>query len=123
MQDKAPHDKKEQGLTLRDYAAADRRGRTYTDEQMRRKLIWQMKRLAMRLNSDTMTLQAMRELVADEIIRLYGEDADRMRHDMQNIVGWYNYSKTYVPEYEPVFPLWLAEMIDERTNHPHDRAT
>jgi hypothetical protein len=89
---------------------------------MSRKLIWQMKRIAMRLNSDTMTLQAMRELIADEIIRLYGEDADRMHHDMQNIVGWYNYSKAYVPEYEPVFPLWLAEIIGERSDPPNDRA-
>jgi hypothetical protein len=113
--------KQDYSLSLRDWAATERRQRSYTDEEMRRKLIWQLKRIAMRLNADTMTLDAMRELVCDEIIRLYGTDAERMQHDMQNIVGWYNYSKAYVPEYEPVFPLWLAEMIDERTNSSTDR--
>jgi hypothetical protein len=115
-------EKTEQGLSLRDWAATEHRQRTYTDEQMRRKLIWQMKRLAMRLNSDAMTVQTMRELVCEEIIRLYGEDAERMQHDMQNIVGWYNYSKAYVPEYEPIFPIWLAEMVDERTHTSEDRS-
>jgi hypothetical protein len=80
-----------------------------------------MKRLAMRLNADNLTLQSVRELVCDEIVRLYGDDADRMQHDMQNIVGWYNYSKAYVPECEPVFPIWLAQMIDERTSRGEDR--
>ncbi len=111
-------DKKEAGLSLRDRATTEHRQRTYTDEQMRRKLIWQMQRMAMRLNSDSLTVESMRELIADEIIRLYGEDVERMRDDMQNIVGWYNYSKAYVPEYEPVFPLWLAQMVDERTGPP-----
>jgi hypothetical protein len=114
-------DKQDYSLSLRDWAATERRQRSYTDEEMRRKLIWQLKRIAMRLNADTMTLDAMREIVCDEIIRLYGADVERMHHDMQNIVGWYNYSKAYVPEYEPVFPLWLAEMIDERTNSSTDR--
>jgi uncharacterized protein Smg (DUF494 family) len=114
-------DKKEQGLSLRDWAASERRQRSYTEEEMRRKLIWQMKRLAMRLNSEDLTVQGMRELVCDEIMRLYGEETDRMQHDMQNIVGWYNYSKAYVPEYEPVFPIWLAEMVDERTGQRDER--
>ena len=109
-------DKKEAGLTLRDWATTDHRQRTYTDEQMRRKLIWQLQRMAMRLNSDSLTVESLRELIADEIIRLYGDDVERMHDDMQNIVGWYNYSKAYVPEYEPVFPIWLAHMVDERTN-------
>jgi hypothetical protein len=114
-------ERKDQGLSLRDWATNEHRKRTYTEEEMRRKLIWQMKRMAMRLNADNLTVQTMREMVCDEIIRLYGEETERMHRDMQNIVGWYNYSKAYVPEYEPVFPLWLAEMIDERTHHPDDR--
>lgn len=116
-------EKNDTGLSLRDWAAGEHRQRTYTDEQMRRKLIWQMQRMAMRLNSDSLTVQSVRELVADEIIRLYGEDVERMHDDMQNIVGWYNYSKAYVPEYEPVFPIWLAQIVDERTNSaPGDSA-
>jgi hypothetical protein len=107
-------DKKDTGLSLRDWAATEHQPRTYTDEQMRRKLIWQMQRMAMRLNSDSLTVESVRELVADEIIRLYGEDVERMHNDMQNIVGWYNYSKAYVPEFEPVFPMWLAQMVGER---------
>ncbi len=113
-------EKRESDLSLRDWAAAEHRQRTYTDEQMRRKLIWQMQRMAMRLNSDSLTVESVRELVADEIIRLYGDDVERMHDDMQNIVGWYNYSKAYVPEYEPVFPIWLAQMVDERTNSADD---
>ena len=109
---------KECGLSLHDWAADETRQRTYTDEQMRRKLIWQMQRMAMRLNSDSLTVESVRELICDEIIRLYGDDVERMHDDMQNIVGWYNYSKAYVPEYEPVFPIWLAQMVDERTGSP-----
>lgn len=109
-------DKKEQSPSLQDWAIGERRKRTYTEEEMRRKLIWQMKRMAMRLNADDLSVQAMRELVCDEIIRLYGEETERMRRDMQNIVGWYNYSKAYVPEHEPIFPLWLAQMVNERTS-------
>lgn len=87
----------------------------YTEEELRNILIRQVTQMAMWLNYDTTTLEDMRERLCDEAVQVYAPVPERMKRDMDRIIELSEEFMSHRSDRLPIYPYWLAKMIEART--------